>query len=232
MKKSKAPVIILTLILALLATSVSGFSERQIQFESEESFTDYELQKFQEHTESRLPDYVAHFKKYSELYQVPWTLLAAVAYQESKWNHKAVSYTGVKGIMQITAQTAEHIGLIDPENPIENIKGGAYYLRYLYDKTSPQVTTQQRWVHALTAYNLGWGHFRDAYRLAKKLNKNPYDWNDLKTILPKLNEADYLEHLKYGPARGGEAVHFVNNVFSYYTLLNKPDDIAADMFIN
>lgn len=224
MKKSKAPVIALTLILALLATSVSGFSERPIELVTDESFTDYELQKFQEHTENRLPDYVEHFKKYSELYQVPWTLLAAVAYQESKWNHKAVSYTGVKGIMQITAQTAEHIGLDDPENPVENIKGGAYYLRYLYDKTSPQISTQQRWVHALAAYNLGWGHFRDAYRLAKKLNKNPYDWNDLKTILPKLNKSDYLVHLRYGPARGGEAVHFVNNVFSYYTLLNKSDD--------
>lgn len=223
MKKSKA-VIALTIIIALLATSVSGFSELPVQLEVESTFTDYELQKFQEHTENRLPDYVEHFKKYSELYKVPWALLAAVAYQESKWNHKAVSYTGVKGIMQITAQTAEHIGLEDAENPIENIKGGAYYLRYLYDKTSPEVSTQQRWIHALAAYNLGWGHFRDAYRLAKKLNKNPYDWNDLKTILPKLNKSDYLVHLKYGPARGGEAVHFVNNVFSYYTLINKTDD--------
>ena len=224
MKKSKAPVIVLTLILALLATSVSGFSELPVQIEASNDFTDYELQKFQEHTENRLPDYVEHFKKYSELYQVPWALLAAVAYQESKWNHKAVSYTGVKGIMQITAQTAEHIGLEDPENPIENIKGGAYYLRYLYDKTSPQVSTQQRWIHALAAYNLGWGHFRDAYRLAKKLNKNPYDWKELKTILPKLNKPDYLVHLRYGPARGGEAVHFVNNVFSYYMLINKTDN--------
>ena len=132
MKKSKAPVIILTLILALLATSVSGFSERQIQFESEESFTDYELQKFQEHTESRLPDYVEHFKKYSELYQVPWTLLAAVAYQESKWNHKAISYTGVKGIMQITAQTAEHIGL-------KKQTQGNETSQYLEEKTSTEI---------------------------------------------------------------------------------------------
>ena len=220
MKNKKAGVFVLTLILALLASSVSGFSEQPIVHTFTHNFSDYELMKFEEHTQRRLPTYIEHFKKYSEQYQVPWTLLAAVAYQESKWNNKAVSYTGVRGIMQITEQTAEHIGIIDREDPIESIRGGAYYLRYLYDKTSEQISSQQRWAHALAAYNIGWGHFRDAYRLAKKLNKNPYSWDELKTVLPKLEEADHFQYLRFGYARGNETVEFVENVFSYYGILN------------
>jgi membrane-bound lytic murein transglycosylase F len=220
MNTKKVNVLMLTIILALVATSVSGFSEQPIFPTFTHNFSDYELMKFEQHTQKRLPNYIDHFKKYSEEYEVPWTLLAAVAYQESKWNHKAVSFTGVRGLMQITEKTAEHIGITDREDPVESIRGGAYYLRYLYDKTSEEISSQQRWAHALAAYNIGWGHFRDAYRLAKKLNKNPYSWNELKTVLPKLEEIDHSESLKFGYARGTETVEFVENVFSYYGILN------------
>jgi membrane-bound lytic murein transglycosylase F len=217
MKFSKA----LIIILAFISCSVSGFGELNITRTIEPNFTDYELKKFQKHSLSRLPIYIEHFKQYAEEHQVPWKLLAAVAYQESKWDHAARSYTGVRGLMQITERTAEYIGLEDRTDPIQNIKGGAYYLRYLFDKTSPQLTTMQRWSLALTAYNIGWSHLRDASLLAIKLNKNPGDWNELKTILPKLEDQNYYEDLNHGYARGNETVEFVENVFSYYSLLAK-----------
>ncbi|MGZ3692164.1 MAG: transglycosylase SLT domain-containing protein [Pseudobdellovibrio sp.] len=218
MKLSKA----LFIILACMVTSVSGFSERHIVLPSDSTnFSEYELQKFQEHTNSRLPIYIEQFKKYSNIYQIPWSMLAAVAYQESKWDQGAVSYTGVRGLMQITEQTAEHLGIEDRKDPYENIKGGAYYLKYLFDKTSPNLTSMQRWAHALIAYNIGWGHYRDAYKLALRLNKNPGDWDDLKTILPKLEDENFYVGLNHGYARGNETVEFVENVMNYYKLMNR-----------
>jgi membrane-bound lytic murein transglycosylase F len=209
-----------------MSCTVSGFGEFKWTPSSRTEFTVYELQKFEEHQNERLPLYLDHFKKYAEAYQVPWPLLAAVAYQESKWDHAARSYTGVRGLMQITEQTAEHIGLSDRTDPIENIRGGAYYLKYLYDKTSPELSAMQRWSLALIAYNIGWGHLRDAGRLAIKLNKDPFDWSDLKTVLPKLEEAEFHSELKYGYARGNETVEFVENVFNYYNMLAQNNKLA------
>jgi membrane-bound lytic murein transglycosylase F len=128
--------------------------------------------------------------------------------------------------MQITEQTAEHLGITNRRDPVENIRGGAYYLKSLYDKTSPQLTSMQRWSLALIAYNIGWGHLLVAGRLAQKLNKDPFDWNDLKTVLPMLEQSAYYSDLNHGFARGNETVEFVENVFSYYTMLTQNQNLA------
>jgi membrane-bound lytic murein transglycosylase F len=216
----------LIIILACMCCTVSGFGELHWSPSVDTNFSAYELQKFEEHQINRLPIYINEFKKYSEIYQVPWTLLAAVAYQESKWDHAARSYTGVRGLMQITEQTAEHLGITNRRDPVENIRGGAFYLKSLYDKTSPQLTSMQRWSLALIAYNIGWGHLLDAGRLAQKLNKDPFDWNDLKTVLPMLEQSAYYSDLNHGFARGNETVEFVENVFSYYTMLTQNQNLA------
>src|SRR4051812_41459539 len=100
MKKSKG----LVLLLALLASSVSSPNNQQPRIRMDYDLTSFELQKFQDHALSRLPAYQENFRKYSGQYKIPWTLLAAVAYQESKWNNAAVSHTGVRGLMQLTSQ--------------------------------------------------------------------------------------------------------------------------------
>lgn len=220
----------LIIILALIACSITGIGgivpsaplitldPLKSRLHSELSI--YESQKLNDHIENRLPNYVKHFKIYSVKYNIPWTLIAAVAYQESKWNEDAISYTGVKGLMQLTAQTAEHLGITDREDPHQSIQGGAYYLKYLYDKTSKNQSQIDRWAMALAAYNLGWGHIRDAQKLAVKLNKNPNKWKDLKVVLPKLELPHYYLTLNFGYARGNEALDFVESVIKYYSILN------------
>ena len=226
MLKSK----IMFILMALMMSSISSYSELPFIHNSEHSLSDYEFLKFKEHANQRLPIYIDHFKKYSGIYDIPWELIAAVAYQESKWDHSAVSYTGVRGLMQITEKTALRLGIEDRRNPYENIKGGAFYLKYLFDKTSPRLTSLQRWSHALAAYNIGWGHYRDAYKLAKKLNTNPYKWDEFKTILPKLADQTYYADLKHGAARGNETVVFVESVMNYYKLINNSYSYSNENF--
>ena len=179
-----------------------------------------EQRRFQKDVVQNLPKWRKLFEKAAKENQIPWTLLAAVSYQESKWTEQATSYTGVRGLMQITSQTARHLGINDREDPEQSIAGGAYYLKYLYDKTPAKWAPYQRWSQALTAYNIGWAHLRDARNLALKMNKDPQRWLQFKTVLPLLSDENYASQLKFGPARGNETVEFVDQVFGYTELLN------------
>lgn len=83
-------------------------------------------------------------------------------------------------------------------------------------KTIPR---EERVWFALAAYNMGTGHLWDARRLADKLGKNPDSWQDVRQILPLLGEEEYYSQLKYGSARGYQAVHFVDSIQQYYISL-------------
>jgi hypothetical protein len=84
----------------------------------------YEVKTFLRHIESRLPYYREEFQQAEQKTGIPWTLLAAMAYQESKWNHKAVSPTGVRGIMMLTRSTASDLGITNRLDPSKSIAGG------------------------------------------------------------------------------------------------------------
>lgn len=182
--------------------------------------TALETKTIQSDIEKTLPKWRKQFKKFGRKYNVPWTLIAAVAYQESKWNNKAVSYTGVKGLMQLTTSTAAHIGIADRTDSTQSIKGGAYYLKYLYDKSPKNLSSSERWVQALAGYNMGWAHLRDLHKLARLKRMNANRWNDLKILLPMKAQAKYRKHFEFGLARGNETVDFIENVIGYYQFLN------------
>ncbi len=175
---------------------------------------------FQKDITKKLPKWRTLFEKNGNENQIPWTLIAAVAYQESKWSQDAVSHTGVKGLMQLTRSTAKHLGVSNREDPKQSVRGGAFYLKYLYDKTPNELQPYERWAQALSAYNMGWAHLRDARRLAKKLGKDANRWSEFKTVIPLLAQEKYLPELTFGPARGDETVDFVEQVIGYNDLLN------------
>jgi hypothetical protein len=64
---------------------------------------------------------------------VPPELLHSVIQVESNYNPYAVSPKGAQGLMQLIPATARRFGVDNVFNPVENIQGGARYLRYLLD---------------------------------------------------------------------------------------------------
>jgi len=66
---------------------------------------------FRRHIRQRLPKYRELFQSAGQRHGVDWRLLAAMAYQESHWNPRAVSPTGVRGIMMLTQITARRLGI-------------------------------------------------------------------------------------------------------------------------
>ena len=196
---------------------------------SQFNLTLLEYRRFKNDIAELLPEWRSTFKKYGKEFDVPWLLIAAVAYQESKWNNAAVSYTGVKGMMQLTQLTAKHVGVEDREDAEQSIRGGAYYLRHLYDKTPNNITPFERWVFTLASYNIGHSHMRDIRRLASEQNKNPYSWTQLQKLLLLKTDKKYEKEFYFGLARGDETVAFVRNVLSYYDYLKSHYRTGAEI---
>lgn len=166
-----------------------------------------------------LPTYRAAFKNSAAEHQLPWQLIASVAYQESHWNPEARSFTGVRGLMQLTEDTANYLGVEDRTDPHQSIWGGSKYLRYLLNQMPPDLNGKERLALALAAYNIGLAHLRDAQKLAEKMGRNPHSWKHLRQILPLLSDPNFASDLEYGPARGHETVEFVERVKSFYNLM-------------
>ena len=146
-------------------------------------------------------------------------LLAAIAYQESQWDTQATSETGVRGLMQLTEDTARQLGVVDRLDPQAGVLAAAKYLRDLKDKLPQRIPEPDRTWLALAAYNIGIAHLEDARVLAQKQKSSPDSWPAVSKALPLLALPEFYEDAKYGYARGGMPVAFVERVRAYYDIL-------------
>lgn len=174
---------------------------------------------FARRMEDRLPKWKPQLQEAATNVQLDWLLLAALSYQESHWNPKAKSPTGVRGFMMLTRSTAKEMNIKNRLNPEDSIRGGSRYFRKLLDRIPETVTGQDRIWFALAAYNVGYGHLEDARILAQQHGSNPNRWSDIKDYLPLLSKRQYYKFTKHGYARGQEAVSYVQNIRNFYTIL-------------
>ena len=179
----------------------------------------------------RLPSLRAHFHEAQTLTGIDWRLLAAIGYQESQWDASATSPTGVRGLMMLTGQTADRMGVANRLDARQSILGGARYLALIKDALPERIAEPDRTWLALAAYNQGQGHLEDARRIAQARGGNPDNWADVKEALPYLSRGAYAHVMKYGYARGHEALGFAENIRNYYDILLRLEP-AFDPMIN
>ncbi|HEX5314360.1 MAG TPA: membrane-bound lytic murein transglycosylase MltF [Gammaproteobacteria bacterium] len=168
---------------------------------------------------SRFADYASSFERAASAADMPWQLLAAVGYQESHWNPRARSPTGVRGMMMLTEDTAQKLGVSDRSDAHLSIRGGARYIGMLRARLPASIPEPDRTWMALAAYNIGYAHILDALALTKKMGWDPDRWADVKRALPLLAERRYYRDIHYGYANGEQAVRYVTNIRSYYEIL-------------
>jgi membrane-bound lytic murein transglycosylase F len=174
---------------------------------------------FIRHFENRLPRYRTMFEEAGEEWGVDWRLLAAIGYQESHWRSQAVSPTGVRGIMMLTLDTAEYLGLDDRLDPQSSIVGGARYYARQTERVADTVAEPDRTWMALAAYNVGFNHIKDVRTIIELQGGDPDTWIDMSEALPLLSQRKWYSQLPYGYARGWEPVLYVNNIRAYYNIL-------------
>jgi membrane-bound lytic murein transglycosylase F len=184
-----------------------------------DSFDYLQSRSFVEHVESRLPLYLLWFKNAALQYRIDWRLLAAMGYQESKWDPSAVSFSGARGLMQMTADTAAMMRFRDRHDPQASIIGGAKYLARMMDMVPRRIPEPDRTWFAVAAYNVGYGHIEDARILAQQMGRDPDRWEDVRDTLPLLSQEKWYSRTRHGYARGWEPVRYVENVQAYLDML-------------
>ena len=171
-------------------------------------------------TRTVLPHIRSLFEEAATLTGMDWQLFAALAYHESHWDPLATSPTKVRGMMMLTEDTADRMGVTNRLDARQSIIGGAKYLLLLKDQLPLRINDPDRTWLALAAYNQGYGHLEDARVLAQRQGYNPDIWADVKKVMPLLAQPLYFEKTKYGYARGGEAVFLVETVRMHHDMLN------------
>ena len=79
---------------------------------------------------------------------VPAALVKAVIAAESGFDSQAVSHKGAQGLMQLMPDTAASVGVKNPFEPAQNVRGGTTYLRSMIDRYGDLG-------RAIAAYNAG-----------------------------------------------------------------------------
>jgi len=199
----------------------SGLMERlETETRAEvQPFEYIEAQHFQADIASKLPALQAQFAEAAQKYGLDWRLVAAVGYQESKWEPAAHSVDGATGIMMLTRTTAETVGTTDREDATQSIQGGAAYLARVRDMIPERIHEPDRTWFALAAYNVGYGHLEDARILAQSQGRDADTWSDVRQVLPLLADERWYREAKRGYARGWEPVKFVDQVQGFLSVL-------------
>jgi membrane-bound lytic murein transglycosylase F len=196
-----------------------GYVESQYYaYINEFDFVD--LRALNRRIDDRLPNFMDAFFEAESATGMPAELLAALAYQESHWDPSAVSPTGVRGIMMLTRNTAESLGVANRLDPAAAIDGGARYLADRHRRLPDTIPEPDRTFLALASYNIGRGHLLDARQLARELGKNPDSWDDMKEVLPLKADKRYYPSTRYGYARGYEPVHYVQRIRNYQDVIS------------
>lgn len=167
----------------------------------------------------QLSHYDAHFKKAAGKHNWDWRILAAVAYQESKFNPSARGLGGAYGMMQFMPETGPKYKVY-PSSPVEvQIEGGMRLLLTTYNLWKDIPNHEERLKFTLASYNAGTSHVKDAQRLAEKHDLNPKVWDgNVEIMMKNLSKKEYYRDpvVQSGATRGAHTAKYVKTVYNRF----------------
>jgi membrane-bound lytic murein transglycosylase F len=164
-----------------------------------------------------LSPYDGLFQRYASRFEFDWRLIAAQAYEESRFEPGARSPVGATGIMQVMPSTASSLGIDDLEDPESCIYAGTHYLKNQHELFDDIEMESERIWFALASYNAGYGHVEDARHLAPEMGRDPNRWfGEVERVMPLLARAEYHTKTRYGYCRCQEPVDYVRRIREKY----------------
>ena len=180
--------------------------------------------------EGQISPYDKLVQKYAEQYGFDWRLITAQMFQESRFDPKAKSGSGARGLMQLMPRTAHSLGFKNIDAPADGIQAGIKYMDWLGDRFSKELPVAERLWFSLAAYNAGIGHVHDARRLADQIGLDPDRWfENTESAMLLLSNKKYSSKARYGFVNGKEPVNYVRDIkqrFEAYTELG--DNLLGD----
>lgn len=170
-------------------------------------------------TTGKFSRYDAVVKKYAKGLGWDWVLMKSLIYEESMFDPGNESWAGASGLMQLMPSTAREMGVTKINDPEQNIRAGSEYLKKMYANWENIPDSIQRIKFAMASYNCGFGHIKDAQRLARKYGKDYLRWDEgVDFFVLNLTKPEYYndEVVKFGYARGYEPYEYVSAIFDRY----------------
>jgi len=188
-------------------------------FKNKRGFRNREKSDYLSLNENKISKYDDIVKTYAKTINWDWRLLAALIYQESKFDPKNKSWAGAHGLMQIMPETAKSLGITNSHHPEQSVKGGTEYLDILWKRFDTVEDSVQRIKFTMAAYNCGYSHVVDAQSLAKAEGFNEIIWDEnVAEMILKLSNREYFTKpfIKYGYVRGREPYNYIDQIFKRY----------------
>jgi len=177
-------------------------------------------------TAKYLSPYDDIIKEYADSIGLDWRLLAAVIYQESRFDITARSRRGALGLMQIIPFSTD--GLDEEEdylNPRTNIRTGSMYLSQNVKRYRKMADNQQEaYKFALASYNAGAGRMKDILNYAKHKGVSTGNWESVSSVMHEMSDSASVaecDTLKFGLFKSGETKSYVSRVMSVYESFKK-----------
>jgi membrane-bound lytic murein transglycosylase MltF len=155
----------------------------------------------------RYEETIEIIKQYADRYEFDWLIIAAQAYQESRFDQNKLSPAGAVGVMQLLPTTAadKAVGIPDISTVGNNVHAGIKYLHWLRETyySDPTIAPLDRVLFSFAAYNAGPGNMRRARKRARRLGFDPNRW---------------FGNVEIGMYRAvsGEPASYVRNIYKYY----------------
>lgn len=170
---------------------------------------------------SLLSPYDQMIGRYAEAAGLDWRFVAAVIYEESRFDADSVSEAGAYGLMQVMPAAAQDVGEGSFREPEANVRTGVRYLQRL-EREYRQARDRDRQALMLAAYNMGAAHVADAQKLARRFGYDPWRWDGAMDVMVSLlEEPAVYEHLPNGFAQGRSVAAYVDRVLERFALYRR-----------
>ena len=159
------------------------------------------------------------FKKTASKHGWDWRLLAAISYQESRFNPDANGMGGAYGLMQFMPEIGPVFNVYPSSTPAVQIEGGMKLLLKIYSLWKDIPVEEDRLKFTLASYNSGASHVKDAQRLAEKHGLNSKVWDDqVEVMMKNLSKKEYYRDpvVQSGSARGAHTSKYVQSIYGRY----------------